>query len=218
MTDEAGYYTRTVSPFPTAMTTWSPELFFAGVSPISMGIVLPAIGAGRRAAQQVQAITQARGLQGACVLYAQGNKGKFPPDLGTLLIKDFFTVDYVISPRDTTVAPAQFSTWPKPKQAEWVNKNTSFILIPGGTDNIDMNRIDVVERLLPGNGGNLAVAYLDNHAAIRPIEDVRAQLLKQTGKTLEQLGIVRAAPANPPAPPTKPASSPAPAGTNQTSP
>jgi hypothetical protein len=50
-TDDAGYYSRSVSPFPTAMMTWSPEIIFGGVSPISTVMVLPTLGDGRRIAQ-----------------------------------------------------------------------------------------------------------------------------------------------------------------------
>lgn len=50
-TDDAGYYSRSVSPFPTAMMTWSPEIIFGGVSPISTVMVLPTLGYFRRIAQ-----------------------------------------------------------------------------------------------------------------------------------------------------------------------
>ncbi len=218
-TDDSGYYSRSLSPFPTALTTWSPQLMAGAPAPMLVGILLPALGAARRTATQMQANTQARGIQGACVLYAQANKGKYPPDLGTLVINNFFTVDYAISPNATTTVPAGFAGWPKPQQAAWVNKNASFVLIAGGTDNIDAERIDVVEKILKPNMPRIAVAFGDNHVELRLVEDVRQKLLKQTGKTLEQLGIAPGgmnlgpATAQPASPINKPAPAPAPGTT-----
>jgi len=92
-----------------------------------IGILLPALGAARRTARQMQSNTQVRGIQQAFVLFAQGNNSYYPgmdsrggielvafadsdvdggePDARfTLLLQgNFFTGEYCISPVDTKV-------------------------------------------------------------------------------------------------------------------
>jgi len=54
-----------------------------------IGILLPALGAARRTARQMQGSTQVRGIHQAMVLFAQGNKGFYPgkTDTGTQVMK-----------------------------------------------------------------------------------------------------------------------------------
>ena len=96
-----------------------------------IGILLPALGAARRSARQIQNNTQVRGIHQAMVTYAQSAKtyypgldgdGYFLPDgaagepdgsghggtverrFAILLDGNFFTGDYAISPLETKVA------------------------------------------------------------------------------------------------------------------
>jgi prepilin-type N-terminal cleavage/methylation domain-containing protein len=91
-----------------------------------IGILLPALGAARRTARQMQSNTQVRGIQQAMVLFAQGNNGYYPgmnsrggleqdinmsgldgDDPGaryTLMLQgNFFTGEYCISPVDVKI-------------------------------------------------------------------------------------------------------------------
>src|SRR5690606_39423216 len=43
-----------------------------------IGILLPALGAARRSAREMQSNTQVRGIHQSMVMYAQGNGDKFP--------------------------------------------------------------------------------------------------------------------------------------------
>ncbi len=81
-----------------------------------IGILLPALGAARRTARQMQSSTQVRGIHNALVTYAQGNKSYFPGILPTglldpgntapgnhyqqLLERGFFPGEYSLSPAD----------------------------------------------------------------------------------------------------------------------
>jgi prepilin-type N-terminal cleavage/methylation domain-containing protein len=98
-----------------------------------IGILLPALGAARRTARQMQNNTQLRGIHQSMVMYAQGNKSKFPglsasggivesdgnPTGNTLnsgdgdavearfailLKNNYFTGDYAVSPAETKTA------------------------------------------------------------------------------------------------------------------
>ncbi len=80
-----------------------------------IGILLPALGAARRTARQMQNSTQVRGIHSGLVLFAQGN-GTYYPGINTsgtvtdgtvhfrfqeLLDDNYFTGEYIISPSET---------------------------------------------------------------------------------------------------------------------
>lgn len=81
-----------------------------------IGILLPALGAARRTARQMQNSTQVRGIHSSTVIYAQGNNTYYPGvnSTGTtwsvqdaagrisiLLNGNYFTGEYAISPSET---------------------------------------------------------------------------------------------------------------------
>ncbi|WP_432797463.1 prepilin-type N-terminal cleavage/methylation domain-containing protein [Poriferisphaera sp. WC338] len=58
-----------------------------------IGILLPALGAARRTARQMQNSTQARGIHQGMVIYAQSNKGFFPGITAKRAITDASDID-----------------------------------------------------------------------------------------------------------------------------
>jgi Domain of unknown function (DUF4190) len=89
------------------------------LAPIALliGIMLPALGAARRAARQMQNTTQVRGITQGMVTYAGSNKGNFPGinaygdpvDLtvegrfAEMLDQNLFSGEYLISPSETKI-------------------------------------------------------------------------------------------------------------------
>lgn len=83
-----------------------------------IGILLPALGAARRTARQMQNSTQVRGIHSALVLFSQGNNTYYPgvTTIGNfttttvefrfqeLLDDNYFTGEYIISPAETKTA------------------------------------------------------------------------------------------------------------------
>jgi len=90
-----------------------------------IGILLPALGAARRTARQMQNSTQVRGIHQGMVIFAQGNKGWFPgvtsageivlagdgyQTIGTIIAERYrimfeealFTPEYAINPNDSS--------------------------------------------------------------------------------------------------------------------
>lgn len=190
--DQAGYHSRSVTPFPTAMATWSPQfLLFA---PVVTNLAFMAHGMGKLTEQSINGIDiqNAQAIQTACIMYTANNQKQFPADLGTLVTNGKLDIkeNALTTAQWEVVAPADLSTWPTPKQADWFTKNACFVLIPSGKSDAGTTRIDVVQRINPDvTTKELAVAYRDGRSEALPVEAVRQLLLKQTGKTLEQLGI-----------------------------
>ncbi len=92
-----------------------------------IGILLPALGAARRTARQMQNSTQVRGIHSALVLFSQGNNTYYPGinTIGSLsgtttvqyrfrelLDDNYFTGEYVISPSETKTALTQTGVTP----------------------------------------------------------------------------------------------------------
>ncbi|MCE9589885.1 MAG: hypothetical protein K8S99_05115 [Planctomycetes bacterium] len=186
-TDEAGYHTASLSPFPGA-DIFNPQASLSSAAgPMALGILMPALGAARSTARQMQSMTQMRGLHQGCVIWAQGNKENFPPDLGTLHEGNFVAPSYFISPLDTAnKLPADFATRPVKEQSAWLSAHSSYAYVTGLKDTNDTNQIVIFEKLHTPGLKMIGVVFNDNHTQQLPIETARQMILKQTGKTLEQ--------------------------------
>jgi prepilin-type N-terminal cleavage/methylation domain-containing protein len=98
-----------------------------------IGILLPTLGAARVAAQRMENSTRIRGVSSACIAYADSNRGRYPgmgkdqttyTTAGTewhtahrrlqiLLDGQYFTAEYIVSPREGTKTPdSQLSSDP----------------------------------------------------------------------------------------------------------
>ncbi len=188
--DDAGYHSRTVSPFMGAMFL-SPQAFAdtTMVAPLSAGVMLPALGAARRTARQMQANTQLRGIHQAQVMYAQSNQGKFTNDISDLTEGNFFTVEYALSPESGKTPPAGYDQWPEEQRRDWVRKNASFILVPNLTDDLDTERIAGFVRPEDSDPDRGSVVYNDNHVVYETDMAAIRELLKKqnNGLTMEDM-------------------------------
>lgn len=193
--DDAGWHYHSQMPFPGATMLAPQGSTTTAVVPLGVGMLLPALGAARRTARQMQDQAQGRGIHQAMVMYAQRGKngdGKLPDDIGVLIEGNYFSPDYTVSPSSGTRVPADIKTWPISEQADWVHANADYILVPGLTDDQDPFKIAVFLRPdiynEPGSEGRGTVIYNDNSAnfdnSYNMVED---QLLQQTGKTIQQL-------------------------------
>ncbi len=94
-----------------------------GIVALMIGMMLPALGAARTTARQMQNNTQIRGVHQALVMYAQGNQSNFPGLSGrgeattltdgsvagrlqVLLDNNYFTGEYLVSPSES-LTPGQ---------------------------------------------------------------------------------------------------------------
>ncbi|MCC6682868.1 MAG: hypothetical protein IT445_18375 [Phycisphaeraceae bacterium] len=190
--DDEGYYARASVPFPGASILSQNAMAFGGggvsMSAMGVGIMLPALGAARRTARQMQANTQARGIHQACVMYAQENNGRYPDELYPLLVGNYFNLDYIISPMSDVTEPADFNNWSADQQRDWVRANSSYVLIPGGSETLNSETIALFGKPSHHGFAGIPVAHDDNHTTFRTdIDQVDAELQAQTGKTMDQL-------------------------------
>ncbi len=183
--DDQGLHTLGVKPFPGSTLLGPNGNMNASSTALVTGITLPALGAARRTARQMQSSTQVRGIHNACVTYAQGNKGRFPDDIGLLVVEGFFPVEYALSPMASVTVPGGFGDWPEGRQRRWVNEHASYVLLPGLVDDLDADKVAVFTRIQDSGGGGISVGFNDNHVELLQVPDARRLILAQTGKSLE---------------------------------
>jgi len=192
--DDSGVYVEGRLPFVGA-SLFSPYAGLAGgggaggvaTTSLLVGILLPALGAARRTARQMQSNTQLRGIHQSTIMWAQTNDGRLSHDVGELLLGNFFTAEYLLSPASGKSVPAGFGNWPDDQKARWARENTDFFLLPNKTETLDPEEVAGFSD--PSlTGGDLAVVYGDNHTVWETELGRIEQLIReQTGLTLEQI-------------------------------
>ncbi len=187
--DDAGYHSRAISPFPGSMMLGLQGGTNATMgAPLAVGILLPALGAARRAARQMKSVTQCRGIVQAQVIFALGNKDRMSNDIAELYENNAFTAEYVISPRSGISLPRGFNDWDMEQQKQWVRENASYILIPDLRNTINSETVCVFERPELSGGGGMAVGFSDGSTRFMADQwEAREMIEAQTGKTLEAL-------------------------------
>ena len=206
--DDQGYHVRAISPFPGSQVLGTQNSQGVAQVPMLVGIMLPALSAARRTAKQMQSNTQARGIHQGCILYAQGHNGQFPTDIGILLVDGYFTVDYTISPMSGKTVPRGFDSWADADKRQWVNENTSYVLVPGLREDSDTETIVVFTKLQDSGGKGISICWNDNHVTFEPLPQAEQLILAQTGKSLQQWSNMGGEPAAQPAAPREPSSPP----------
>ena len=134
-----------------------------------------------------QSVVKLRGVHQACVLFAQTNDGKFPSDVGQLVVQKYVISQFTIRRDGETQMPFEFGIWSKDKQRAWINQNSTYVLVPGLSGTIDGQQVALFERPAATDGQRMAVCFNDNHVEWLPIDEARRIIEQQTGKTLEQL-------------------------------
>lgn len=193
VTDQ-GLHIHSVEPFPGATLLSASKGMTTGAgmtTPMTIAILLPALGAARTEAQAMQAHSQARLLSMAHFAYAADHKDAYPGDIAQLnaYLDD---ADLLISPRSTRsyTLPENFNTLPEAKQNKLMRTHSSFVIVPLGQMNeveAPSDTIMFFERPDDTSDTELIVAMADGSVR-RMTEQNLAQSLEQQGsQTIKQL-------------------------------
>ncbi len=211
--DDAGFTAAGRAPFPSAgLLDLQSGAGTTTVVPMMVGILMPALGAARRNARQMDDSTRAQGIHQAMIVQARtkpsppgGGDRPLITDIGQLILDNYITPNMTVSEASATTLPAAIPTWPLQEQADWVRANADFIIVPGLVEDLDFNTIALFLRPGiyndPGEPGRGTVTHNDNATEFEADYDlIEAQLIEQTGMTMDEL-IARqealAEPANP---------------------
>ena len=126
----------------------------------------------------------------ACFQYAAVH-GKLPAAPAPLIHGNYFLPRRLIAPADAKKIPDAFKTWSKNRQTQWVNANSSYLIVPypkfDGFDSSNMKNIGLLE--MPGiSDQHLTVVLLfDGTLKFLPINEVERLVEQHAGKTIQGL-------------------------------
>lgn len=162
---------KAVEPFPgsTLLTPGAGGQVLVGTQALTLSILLPSLNKAREAANRVKCASNLRQIGIGILLYANENKGKYPPDLGTLVSGGELTPEVFICPTSGTMPPprpgnpADRANWEK-QVATWVNDNSDYVYLGKGL-NSTAGADTVVVHEKPGSHNNYGMNILfgDGH-------------------------------------------------------
>jgi prepilin-type processing-associated H-X9-DG protein len=135
--DELGWHLRGTSPFPGSglFSSQQTQLVAVGTAAMTVSILLPSLNRARETANRVKCSSNERQIGQAILLYSNDNRGKYPPDLGTLLKTQDITIDVFTCPSSDNEVPAEVKAAPIDVQVAWVNANSSYVYVGAGKNN-----------------------------------------------------------------------------------
>jgi prepilin-type processing-associated H-X9-DG protein len=178
--DDAGWHARDVSPFP-GSTLLASDAGLAIAAPALMtSIMLPSLNRARETSNRVKSASNLRQIGQGCMLYANENNGKYPPDLGTLLKTEDLTVDAFVSPESGTKLPPELSGQKSDEQAAWVNQNSDYVYLGAGKNNATpADSIIAYEKLHLRGGQGVNILFGDGHVDFEPGSEAQRLLAAQ---------------------------------------
>ena len=179
--DDAGWHMNGVSPFPGASALGTDPTISA-MPPLALSILLPSLNRARETANRVKCASNERQIGQAILLYANENKGKYPPDLGTLIKTQDVTAEVFTCPSSDNTVPAEVRTGNKDVQADWVNANSSYTYVGQGMNfNAPADAVVLYEKADDHDEDGRNGLYGDGHVEWQPI-DVAQQLIKNAAQ------------------------------------
>jgi len=163
-TDEAGWHYKSVEPFPGsgALAGTGSGATIIGPAALMASILAPALSRSREQANRVKSMSNERQIGQAMIMYANENKQKYPPDLGTLVkAEEFIPASTFISPDSNTQVPPGLT---RDQQADWVNVHSDYIYLGSGLGtNGPADQILLYEKPGAHGGQGMGLLYNDGH-------------------------------------------------------
>ena len=180
-TDDAGFHVNGVSPFP-GSTVIGSDPTLSATGPLALSIMLPSLNRARETANRVKCMSNERQIGQAILLYSNENRGKYPPDLGTLILTQDVTPEVFTCPSSDNAVPPEIVHAPKEEQAKWVNANSSYVYVGAGLKNdAPADMIVLYERPDDHDEDGLNFLYGDGHVEWQSMP-VAQELIKNAGK------------------------------------
>jgi prepilin-type processing-associated H-X9-DG protein len=181
--DAAGWHSKGVSPFPGSdmLTPGGGGQMMVGQEALLISILLPSLNRARETANRVKCASNMRQVGLAIQLYANENKGKYPPDLGTLVLTQDITGQVFICPSGSN-GDARLAGMKPEDAAKWVNEHSDYVYLGKGMDARTGAEIVVLYEKADAHGGQgMNMLFGDGHvefqmmpSAMKMIEDQRA--------------------------------------------
>lgn len=186
-TDEAGWHSRGVSPFPGAEAFSGMGMLQSqgpATSALMTSILLPSLSRSREFANRVKCGNNLRSIGQAVVLYQGAKNGKMPKSLGAAMIEtDAITLDTLVCPSSNNDAPAGELT--DEQKIDWANQHASYILLDISKlkmDDLRADRVMAFEKPDNHDGDGINILYCDGHVDWVTLNEAKTQIEASGGK------------------------------------
>jgi prepilin-type processing-associated H-X9-DG protein len=131
------------------------------LGPCMLSILLPSLNRAREMANRVKCASNMRQIGQDLMLYANANRGQYPPDLDTLLKNGTLTsAEYVCPSSNDTPAPAG-----TPLTA---GAHLSYVYVPGQNSQAPSNAVLLYENMTDHRNDGTNVLFGDGHVQFVP--------------------------------------------------
>ena len=178
-TDASGWHAKSVSPFPgsTMLTSGGGGQMLVAQQALMASIMLPSLNRARETANRVKCGSNMRQIGQGIFLYANENKGKYPPNLGILVKTEELTPQVFVCPTGNTAPPNGLAI---DDQVKWVNDNADYVYLGSGM-NVTAGAEVIVLYEKPGahGGQGMNMLYGDGHVEFQMMQSAMQQIQKQ---------------------------------------
>lgn len=168
--DDAGWHARGVSPFPGSAALAGDPSSVAGPALLT-SILLPSLNRARETANRVKCAANMRQIGMGILLYSNENRGKYPPDLATILRTQGITIDVFICPSGAAAVPPEIMAANADAQGAWVNDNSAYVYVGQGLTNAaPADRVVLYEKSDNHDEDGMNFLYADGHVEWQTME------------------------------------------------
>jgi len=162
-TDDAGWHSKSVSPFPGSEVFATEANLLVAQQALAVSILLPALNQAKERANRVKCASNMRQVGQGMLLYANDHKGKYPDTLGQLVEADINPLVFVCPSGNTAPPPPEIQRDAK-KVAEWINTNSDYVYLGAGlTNNTPADQILAYEKLNDHDQQGMNLLFGDGH-------------------------------------------------------
>ncbi|HYE20390.1 MAG TPA: DUF3352 domain-containing protein [Tepidisphaeraceae bacterium] len=165
--DDAGWHSHAVEPFPgaTMLASGGGAQAVVGTQALAASILLPSLNKARESANRVKCASNLRQIGMGIILYANDNKGKYPPNLGTLVTSVELSPQVFMCPTHDHGAPAiaPGGAGGAKQLAEWVDENSAYVYLGAGLNNTTPADVIVVHEKPGNHAGGMNCLFGDGH-------------------------------------------------------
>jgi prepilin-type processing-associated H-X9-DG protein len=163
--DQTGWHHKTITPFPGAgaLTPGAGGQVVIAQQAVLASILLPSLNRARETANRVKCGSNMRQIGQAILLYSNENKGKYPPDLATLIKTQDITAEVFVCPSGNTALPNLAAMKPD-EIAKWVNDNSDYVYVGRGMNSTAGAEVVVLYEKPNAHGRQgMNILYGDGH-------------------------------------------------------
>jgi len=182
--DDTGWHYKSLAPFPGAELLSSSNNLGIATSGMMVSIMLPALNAAKERANRVKCASNLRQIGQGMMLYANDNKGKFPPDLGTLVKEADLNAEVFICSSGGSDLPDSVRQGKVEDAVKWANQSADYVYLGANrtVNNTTGDTILAYEKAGSHGGEGMNLLYGDGHVEWWPGQRGMEMVEKQQGK------------------------------------